>query len=180
LEYRNPPKGIEVLDDNVNAIDVRLSGPSRLVRRLEATDISAAIDLSDWNAGERTYSISPDNLHVPYGVNVTTITPNKVRLSFESTQHKVVPIRPRLVGKVAEGFLVDTVECHPSLAQIEGPGGHLSAVQSISTDSIDVDGRSESFKRVVSLFIEDPLVRFSTDPETNVEIKIVPASLGKD
>ena len=38
LEYRNPPKGIEVMDDTVNAIDIRLSASTSLVKRLEATD----------------------------------------------------------------------------------------------------------------------------------------------
>ena len=37
LEYRNLPKGIEVLDDTVNAIDVRLSASSSMIKRLEAS-----------------------------------------------------------------------------------------------------------------------------------------------
>lgn len=179
LEYRNLPKGIEVLDDTVNAIDVRLSASSSMIKRLEATDITAAIDLSDWSYGEKTYSISAANIRIPYGVGVTKITPSKVRLRFEPTEHKTVPIRARAIGKAADGHRVNSISCEPSSAEIEGPEGHLSAVHFVSTDSIDISGRSESFIKRVNLFVEDPLLRLSRIQQTNVEIRIVPASAGK-
>jgi YbbR domain-containing protein len=179
LEYRNPPKGIEVMDDTVNAIDVRLSASTSLIKRLEATDITAAIDLSEWNPGERTYSISAANIRVPFGVSITKITPNKVRLKFEPTQEKAVDIRPRVIGRVAEGYRVESINCQPGATRIEGPGGHLSAIRFISTDSIDISGRSESYKMRVHLFVEDPLVRLSDDQQTSVEVVIVPVALGK-
>ncbi|PYV43260.1 MAG: hypothetical protein DMG06_11305 [Acidobacteria bacterium] len=179
LEYRNPPKGIEVMDDTVNAIDIRLSASTSLVKRLEATDITAAIDLSDWNLGEKTYSISNVNIRVPFGVSITKITPNKVRLRFEPTQEKTVDIRPRVIGKVADGYRVDSINCQPSATRIEGPGGRLSAIRFVSTDGIDVSGRAESYKMRVHLFVEDPLVRLSGDQQTSVEVVIVPVPVGK-
>ena len=175
LEYRNLPKGIEVLDDTVNMIDVRLSAPSGLIKRLQASDVTASIDLSDWSYGEKTYSLSAGNIRIPYGVGVTQITPSKVRLRFEPTQHKTVPIRVRAIGKAADGHKVTSISCDPRSAQIEGPEGHLSAVRFVSTDSVDINGRSESFVKRVNLFIEDPLLRLSTVQQTNVEINIVPS-----
>jgi YbbR domain-containing protein len=180
LEYRNLPKGIEVLDDTVNAIDVRLSASSSMIKRLEASDITAAIDLSDWSYGEKTYSISAANIRIPYGVGVTKITPSKVRLRFEPTQHKAVPIRARAIGKAADGHRVTSISCNPSSAEIEGPEGHLSAVHFVSTDSIDINGRSESFVKRVNLFVEDALLRLSSIQQTNVEINIVPSSAERE
>jgi YbbR domain-containing protein len=180
LEYRNLPKGIEVLDDTVNAIDVRLSASSSMIKRLEASDVAAAIDLSDWSFGEKTYSISAADIRIPYGVSVTKITPNKVRLRFEPTQRKTVPMRPRAIGNAADGHRVILVSCEPSSAEIEGPEGHLLAVHFVSTDSIDISGRSESFIKQVNLFVEDPLVRLSKIQQTNVEIRIVSSSFEKE
>ena len=84
-----------------------------MIKRLEATDVAAAIDLSDWSFGEKTYSISAANIRIPYGVSVTRITPSKVRLRFEPTAHKTVPIRPRAIGKSADGHRVSSVSCEP-------------------------------------------------------------------
>ena len=180
LEYRNLPKGIEVLDDTVNTIDVRLSASSSMIKRLEASDITAAIDLSDWSYGEKTYSISAANIRIPYGVGVTKITPSKVRLRFEPTEHKTVPIRARAIGRAADGHRVNLISCEPSSAELEGPEGHLSAVHFVSTDSIDLSGRSESFVKRVNLFVEGPLLRFSKIQQTDVEVRIVPSSAEKE
>jgi len=176
LEYRNLPKGVEVLDDTVNMIDVRLSASSSLIKRLEASDVTAAIDLSDWSYGEKTYSITAANIRIPYGVGVTRITPSKVQLRFEPTQHKTVPIRARAIGKAADGHRVTSISCDPSSAEIEGPEGRLSAVHFVSTDSVDINGRSGSFVQRVNLFVEDPLLRLSNIQQTNVEVNIVPSS----
>jgi YbbR domain-containing protein len=174
LEYRNLPKGVEVLDDTVNAVDIRLSAPTGMIKRLEAADVIGTVDLSDWSYGEKTYSISASNISIPYGVTITKITPSKIRLRFEPTQHKTVPVRPRTIGRVADGHQVTSVTCEPTSVEIEGPEAHLSGVHVISTDSIDVSGRSESFTKRVDLFVEDPLVRLSRTQQTVVEIRIAP------
>jgi len=84
LEFRNSPKEVEVLGET-NAIDIRLSASSSIVKRIDASEVTASIDLSDWTPGERTYSLGGSNLSVPFGVAVTKITPNKIRLRFEPT-----------------------------------------------------------------------------------------------
>jgi YbbR domain-containing protein len=180
LEYRNYPKGIEVLGDTLNTVDVRLSASSSLIKRLDPTDIAAVIDLSDWSLGERTYSITSENIRIPHGVSLTKVTPNKVRLKFEPTRRKTVEIRPRITGKVAEGYDIESVLSHPSETQIEGPEGHLTGVDIVSTDSVDVSGRSESYETRAHLYIEDQLVRFPKEQETTVEVIITPLPVQKN
>ena len=89
LEFRNSPKESKCWERH-NAVDVRLSASSSIMKRIDASDVAASIDLSDWELGERTYSLSESNLRIPFGVAVTKITPNKIRLRFEHTQHKMV------------------------------------------------------------------------------------------
>jgi YbbR domain-containing protein len=180
LEYRNYPKGIEVLGDTLNTVDVRLSASSSLIKRLDPADIAAVINLSDWSLGERTYSITPDNIRVPHGASLTKITPNKVRLKFEPTRRKIVEIRPRITGKLAEGYEIESVLSHPGEVQIEGPEGHLTAIEFVSTDSVDVSGRSDSFETRAHLYVEDQLVRFPKEQETTVEVIITPLPVQKN
>src|SRR5215510_4358017 len=91
VEFRNSPKGVEVLGET-NTVDVRLSASSSIVKRIDASEVTASIDLSDWASGERTYSLGESNLSVPFGVTVTKITPNKIRLRFETTERKIVKV----------------------------------------------------------------------------------------
>ena len=173
LEFRNSPKGVEVLGET-NTVDVRLSASSSIVKRIDASEVTASIDLSDWAAGERTYSLSESNLSVPFGVAVAKITPNKIRLRFEQTARKIVSVHARILGKPAEDHILTSVVCQPDKVELEGPASHLAPLESISTDSLDISGRSSTFSARLHLYIDDPLVRLATDQETRVEVTIMP------
>lgn len=177
LEYRNPPPGIEILGETVNTVDVRVSASSSMVKRLGANDLTAVLDLAEWSPGERTYAITPSNIKVPFGVTIAKITPSKVRLRFEQTRKKTVSIRPRLIGKIAEGYRLGGAQCQPDKVTIEGPESRLSRINFASTDTIDIAGWMESHSVSAHLYVEDPLVRFSGNQQTTVEIAVVPMSL---
>jgi len=173
LEFRSSPQGVEVLGET-NTVDIRLRASSSIVKRIDASDVTASIDLSEWTQGERTYSLGENNLTVPVGVAVTKITPNKIRLRFELTKRKIVRVQPRILGKPADGHVVTAIVCQPDKAELEGPASHLTTLESVSTDSLDISGRSSTFSARLHLYIEDPLVRLAADQETQVEVTIVP------
>jgi YbbR domain-containing protein len=177
LEFRNSPKNVEVLGEPVNSVDVRVSASSSIVKRIDASDLTVSIDLSDWTFGERTYSLNEENLTVPFGVSVIKIAPSKVRLRFEPTEQKTVKIRPRIIGKPAEGYLVTAVKCSPDKTLLEGPASHLAALESVSTDSLDISGRSSRISARLQLYVEDPLVRIAIQQETLVEVSIAAKSM---
>jgi hypothetical protein len=158
LEFRNSPKEVEVLGET-NTVDVRLSASSSIVKRIDASEVTASIDLSDWAAGERTYSLSESNLSVPFVLIAN-------HSSFEKTERKIVRIQPRILGKPAGDHTVTSIVCEPDRAELEGPASHLAPVAWISTDSLDVSGRSSTFSVRLHLYVEDPLVRLTADQET--------------
>jgi YbbR domain-containing protein len=175
LEFRNSPQGVEVLGDAINSVEVRLSASSSLVKRIDPSNVTASIDLSGWSLGERTYFLNEANFTVPFGVTVTKITPNKVRLRFERTARKVVDVHPRIIGKPALGYYVSSVTCQPERAELEGPASHIAAIASVSTDSLDISGRATAVSMWLPLYVEDPLVRLAGQQQTQVEITIEPA-----
>jgi len=173
LEFRNSPGKVEVIG-TVDSVEVRVSGSSSLVKRIEASNLSVSIDLSDWSFGERTYTLGESSVSVPFGISVSKITPNKVRLRFEPTEHKIVDIHPKIIGKPQEGYEVTAITCAPNQTQLEGPASHLVSVQDISTDSLDISGRSSNLSSKLHLFVDDPLVRLIGNHESLVEVSIAP------
>ncbi len=175
LQYRNYPKGVEVTGDTMNSVDVGLTAPSPVVRRLDPADITVFIDLSDWSLGEHVYTLTAQNVQVPYGVKLTKISPNKVALTFERIREKSVPVRARIVGDVAAGFKVESVKCTPSAVLITGPQGRLKPIESVSTENIDVAGKSGPLRAKVHPKLEDPFVQLVKDEEVLVVVGIVPS-----
>jgi len=118
--------------------------------------------------------LGESSVSVPFGISVSKITPNKVRLRFEPTEHKIVDIHPKIIGKPQEGYEVTAITCAPNQTQLEGPASHLVSVQDISTDSLDISGRSSNLSSKLHLFVDDPLVRLIGNHESLVEVSIAP------
>jgi hypothetical protein len=174
LEFRNTPSKVEVLSDSVNMVDIRVLATSSLVKRINPSEISAIVNLSNWSLGERTYQLTGENIRLPFGAIVTKITPNKIRLRFEPTHQKSVEIRPRVVGRPAAGYGVALVSCVPPRAEIEGPASHLENIQFVYTDSVDITDRYSKVDRSVQVYAEDPIVRIVKQQEVLVEVNIIP------
>jgi YbbR domain-containing protein len=174
LQYRNYPKGVEVMGDTTNSVDVRLTASSRVVRRLDPSDITVLVDLSEWSLGEHVYTLTEQNVQVPYGVRIARITPNKVTLTFERIGEKRVPVRARIVGEAAKGFKVEAVTCTPSAVEVTGPQGRIRPIEFVSTENIDVTGQSGLLRAKVHANLEDPLVQLLKNEEILVEVTIAP------
>lgn len=168
------PSHLELVDDPTDSVHVRLRAASSLLNKLDSSDISVGIDLANAQPGERVYSITPADIAVPPGVRVTNITPSTVRLNLQPTVSKDVEIDPRIVGQVADGYQLQSLTPRPNRVVVEGPGERVSAMTRVTTDSIDVTGRSTSFVARVYLDSEDGVVRFPQGRWINVEIAIGP------
>ncbi len=168
------PSHLELVDDPTNSVDVRLRAASSLLSKLDSSDISVGIDLANAEPGERVYSITPTDIAVPPGVRVTHITPSTVRLNLQPTVSKEVEIDPRIVGQVNDGYQLQSVIPRPDRVVVEGPGERVSGMTRVTTESIDVTGRSISFVARVRLDAEDGVVRFPQGRQIQVEIAIEP------
>ena len=173
LQYLMPPH-LELVDNPAGSVDIRLRGPSSILNRLEPSDISAYIDLATAQPGERVYSITPDDISRPQGVTVTHITPSTVRLNLQPTASKEVEIDPRIVGRVGEGYRLLSVTPRPDRVLLEGPEGSVSGMTRVTTEGIDVTGRSTGFVARVYLDAEDGVVRFPQGRRVEVEVAIEP------
>lgn len=177
LQYLNLPSEIELVDSPTNSVDVQLSASSSILRRLDSAEISASIDLATARVGKGVYSITPSNIDVPFGVRVTNVTPSTVQLNLQSTVSKEVKVHPRVVGRVTDGYQLESVALHPDQVVVEGAGESVTAVTRVFTDGIDLTGRSTSFATRVRLVAEGGVVRFPNGRWIDVEVVI--RSLGQ-
>lgn len=93
LELRNVPPGLFVAGDVPASVQVRLHGPAALMRRLSPSSIIVAIDLANRKAGDHAFSMTPQDVVVPYGVRVVRISPATVRLRLEPARLPAPPAR---------------------------------------------------------------------------------------
>jgi YbbR domain-containing protein len=173
LEYQNFPPKTEVYGDTTNRVEVRLRGPSSLLRSVAAEDVSLSVDMGSMVMGqEKILPLTPDLVHAPFGVEVVRVSPARVRLTVEPTVEKTVRVLPILSGAPKQGFEAENTTITPGTVGIEGPESHVQGITAIETTPISLKGRSATFTETVDLDIQDPVIRIPKATSVKAEIKI--------
>jgi len=173
LEYQNIPPRTEVYGDTANRAEVRLRGPSSLLRSISGQDVSLSIDMHTMAMGqEKILPLTPDLVHAPFGVEVVRVNPARVHLTVEPTAQRTVRVVPITTGLPKAGFEAEKTTVTPETVDIEGPESHVRAVNAISTTPIRLKDRSATFTETVDLDIQDPVVRILKATSVKVGIKI--------
>jgi YbbR domain-containing protein len=173
VEFRNVSDDLEVTSESIPQAEVRLRGPSRVIRELKISDLHVSLNLANFptdTSGERTFNLSPDQVRVPTGVEVLQVVPSSLRLSFDKRAQRQVAIRARVIGTLAPGYKIASIAVDPSAIGIVGPKQHLSAVDAAMTDPIDATGVIGSHTFLASAHVQDPLVRFAQPAAVRVTV----------
>lgn len=172
VELQNVPPELELTGDLVNAVQVRLRASPGVIQRLGPGDVSAQIDLSGLQEGERIVHLTAESVRVPFGVKVVKITPAIITLHFERTLAKAVPVRPRLMGRPADGYEVAEVSAEPAEVRLAGPKSRGQEVESAFTEPVSVEGARSTIVEEVNIGLEDPLLRIEGASRVRVTARI--------
>jgi len=144
LELANIPANLVVTSEVPPAIQVRVSGPGSLVRKLTQSRPSHTIDLSGHKAGRHNFALGPKNFTFPRGITVTRVQPNPLKITLVPTISRVLQIQPRLEGKPPAGLEVKNVQVRPPLITVQGPSSEIADLKFLPTLPIDLSQITES------------------------------------
>ena len=171
--YRNLAPQFLVTGDVPETVRVEIRGSASQLSSSNLADTVALFDLGIIDtAGERTFTISDDNLNLPRGVTFLRAMPSQMRLRIARMAAKDVPVEVRVTGKVAPGYRLVSSTAAPATLRIAGSDGRVAAISHVETDAIDVEGLAQSAERRVNAFISDPQVRFESTPIVTVKLTI--------
>jgi hypothetical protein len=181
IVFRNIPENLEISSENVPRSQIRVRGPQRVVRRLQAADIYAEIDLSGMKPGERTFDLTAQQVHQPRELEVVQVVPNQFHLIFDTRLTRQDPERPRAFGNFAAGYQIGRLEADPSSITISGPRQRVAAVEAAITDPIDASGTMERATFVRHAYVSDPLVQVMNPNPVRVTVIMehAPATAGR-
>jgi YbbR domain-containing protein len=151
LELINIPRDLIVVNNVTQGIDIRINGPRSLVRSISPENLSKRLDLSQTREGTVTFSISSEGISLPRGVKITRIHPTTVVVVLQKLSTKLIPIRPRLVGRPAPERELESVRIYPEKIEIAGPAEVLEKLDTLWTKPLDLAGVKESFKKKAPL-----------------------------
>lgn len=177
LELQQVPAGLELTGDIPSAVDVRVRGSSGALSRLAAGDVVAVIDLRTAREGHRLFPLTPDQMRVPFGVEVVQITPSAVAIAFEKSASRQVPVVPAVEGRPAPGFVVGGRIADPKTVEVVGPESVVKEVTEVLTEAVNVAGARQNVTQTVVLGLLDPSLRLKNTRSATATVEIVPAPL---
>ncbi len=169
FELRDVPEGLEVVEESVQQVDVRLRGPAEILRSISAQDLSVAVDLSEAEPGERIAYLTPEDVVVPFGARVMRVTPSSLKIELDRTMERTINVIPRILGAPAEGFELQNITLSPQVVTVVGPASQVRGLEQVTTEPVSADGLRQPFSRAVRLELH-PLVRLESG--TSIELTL--------
>lgn len=169
--FRGMPHELEISSDLPDRVQLEVRGPSKQLAPGSLATAAVVLDLgSVHDAGERTYTITPENVSLPNGVQLTRAIPSQIRLNFEHRLERDVPVRIRVGKGPPPGYHVVRQEAAPDKLRIVGPETNVAQVNFVETDAIDLSSVVATAEFRVNAFVGDPWVRFESAPVVQVKV----------
>jgi YbbR domain-containing protein len=169
------PRGFVVINQ-VQNVNVRLSGSKKAIRQLNPYMVDVQVDLSRRPPGMSDITLSSENVLAPDGLDVVSLEPTTIHVDLEREITQRLPVVPRLAGKPAAGVVAQEPEVFPSQVLVTGPESILARIESLSTPPILLDGRSLTFEESVPVVNPDPLIQVVQPAKVTVRVPLQPAA----
>ncbi len=166
-------KGEAILEQDPRNVEVTFEGSRAELRRLAEESLSVVVSPPK-GEDRREVPVLSRNVSAWRVARVVNIDPKVINVEYDKESRKIMPVaRPTIKGTPLRGQL--TVEYLPRMVEISGPRKQLEELvvegYEVQTEPIDVEGRVQSFTRVVKLLPPEDIVVSAIEP-SSVEVTI--------
>jgi len=177
LELQQVPVGLELTGEVPATVDVRVRGATGTLSRVSTGDVVAVLDLRSARSGRRLFPLTPDQVRVPFGVEVVQVQPSALAMAFEPSASRQVPVKPAVDGRPAPGYVVGALSADPKTVEVIGPESAVRRVTEALTEPVSVSGARDRVNQSVILGLIDPSLRLKNTRSAMVTVQILPAPL---
>jgi YbbR domain-containing protein len=170
IVFQHVPAHLEISSESIPEAQIRVRGPERVIRQLQANEIHAEIELADVKPGDRTFDLTSQQVRHPRDVTVVQVVPSQLHLAFDTRLTRDVEIHPQVTG-IPDNEKIQ-VETDPSRVTITGPSHHVEKISAATTDPIDATGTSGSAAFTTNVYVPDPLVQVVGTTSIHVTVQV--------
>ncbi len=159
-------------EPEITPSEVTIVGPDSLLKQIEHVkidlDISSIKD--DFKSEETVFVYNKNNEEIKN----LKVNPEQVFVSIrvgEGYPEKILPIKPRIIGKPAPEYYISKIEANPSYIRVYGNYSKIGNLNFLETIPIDVNGISKTLTVKIPPIISEG-VYLIDEQETLIEIQI--------
>ncbi|MPZ18986.1 MAG: hypothetical protein GEV06_13885 [Luteitalea sp.] len=172
IEFQNVPKGLEIIGDPPDSVNVRVRGSSGNLARMQIGEVLAVLDLRNVQPGTRLFHLLPEQVRTPYGIEVVEVSPSSFSLVVERSSVRDVPVVPEITGQPAPGYVMGKVTKEPATVQVAGPESHVRQVTRATTEPVSIEGAVRPVQEQVGIGVADAQVRLLGAREALIRVEI--------
>lgn len=172
VRFQNLPAGTIMTGDVPDMIRLKLRGTKMRMAKMDDEFFAPYnINLEAAKMGDNTFWIYSEDFKVPFGVTIDRIMPQLIHITLSKTVIKPVTVEAKTTGNPMPGYVLKSVQVNPSQVQIRGDENQLGLIKLLTTDEINLDGRSSSFEGDFSVDLRGFRVNLLT-PTVHVAVAI--------
>ena len=168
-----PERGYSLEDEpEITPSEVTVVGPDSLLTQIEHVkidlDISSIKD--DFKSEETVFVYNKNNEEIKN----LKVEPEQVFVSIkvgEGYPEKILPIKPRIIGKPAPEYFISKIEANPSYIRVYGNYSKIGNLDFLETIPIDVNGISKTLTVKIPPIISEGIYLID-EQETLIEVQI--------
>ncbi len=175
VEYKNLSPDVEIDSDVVETVLLEVHGPSGALSSLpeDRRRYAVILDMGGIEPGQHTFTIDRSNVRLPRGVQLVRSVPAQIRLNFEPSATRRVPVELRFADDTAAGSAASLTPplSLPPLA-VSGPASRVARIASVQIDPLRVKPQPGAAEYRVSAYVQDAKVRFQDSPRVTVKVTV--------
>ncbi len=148
---------------------VVIEGPSKILAKIDQVGVTVDVSGAD-DTLEREMAVDT-------GIDAVTVRPGLVAVTVPVTElpSKRLPVRIRLSGQPAAGYVVGQTAVQPSSVQVVAREEVLQGLTAVSTMQVDITGIAADVERDVALVLPDGAKSVHPD-RVSITVRIFPAA----
>lgn len=152
LELVNVPSHLMLERDVDEQIKVKVIGPKSRVESMNQEYLGTlSLDLSKSHIGLNTFWIQEDDFKLPYGIKIDRIVPQIIRVDLDKAITNTLPVLPKFIGKLPEGFEMSSYELDPEVMTVKGTQRSMSSLKKLYTTDIDLKSMRSYYEQEVPI-----------------------------
>ncbi|MGO9309113.1 MAG: YbbR-like domain-containing protein [Spirochaetia bacterium] len=160
------PAGLAVASAFPKTVRITLRGPGDAIFPILEDDVEASVNLESHHVpGVYRADVKVDRKGTAQEVEPLEIRvdPQAVTFTLEPLAEKRVVLSPDLKGAPAYGYQLVQTGINPQNVVIWGAKSRVQSVTSLSTEEIDLTGRTDSFAAKVKILLPNTLLKIAGD-----------------
>jgi YbbR domain-containing protein len=153
IEFANLSNDLTLSKYDTLSVKIFLRGPKDVIDALRSSDLAVVADLQGVEPGVRVIPLRIDEKRLPSSIDAQSVDvePRNIRVTIERVVEAELPVKPRIEGEVPQGYEIYHVAITPERIKVSAPASHIKDVTNVSTESVNVAGKTETFTQQVAI-----------------------------